>query len=193
MNKEFEIEKVSRLLDADHYYDEVTEINYLGEIPTTNIEIEKTHNFLVDNILISNTAKSTTLANLMMAGATMIPNFNQLYVSPAMAQTNEFVRDKLEPVILNSPFIRKYMVDTNLVQNVFKKQFANGSVINSRYALLNADRIRGMSIDKLLFDETQDLRKDVITVIKETMTRSNYKETIYAGTPKRTKGTLADL
>lgn len=39
----------------------------------------------------------------------------------------------------------------------------------------------------------QDLKKDVITVIQETMSRSLIKKSVYAGTPKRTKGTLADL
>ncbi len=139
------------------------------------------------------TAKSTSLANILLARALMKPNFKQLYVSPAVAQTQEFVRDKLEPVIKNSPLIRDYFVDAHMVQNVFKKEFKNGSVINMRYALLNADRIRGISSDVCLFDETQDLRKDVIGVIEETMSRSVTKRSIYAGTPKRTKGTLADL
>lgn len=139
------------------------------------------------------TAKSTTLANILLSRALMKNNFRQLYVSPAKDQTTEFSRDKLEPVIQNSPLIKNHFLDSRLVQNVLKKEFANGSVVNLRYALLNADRVRGISADVNLFDETQDLRKDVIAVIRETMSRSLHKKTIYAGTPKRTKGTLADL
>lgn len=138
------------------------------------------------------TAKSTTLANMMLANASMTSDLRQLYVSPAVAQTQEFSRDKIEPVIKQSPFMRKYMVNSKMVQNVLKKEFANRSVIDLRYALLDADRIRGISADWNFFDETQDLRKDVIGVIKETMARSMVKRTVYAGTPKRTKGTLAD-
>lgn len=136
--------------------------------------------------------KSTTLANIMLSNAAMTPDLRQLYVSPAVAQTQEFSRDKVEPVIRQSPFIRKYMVNSKLVQNVYKKEFANRSVIDLRYALLDADRIRGISADVNLFDEVQDLRKDVIGVVKETMSRSLIKNSWYTGTPKRTKGTLAD-
>lgn len=189
----FEVERLDDLLNADQYFDEVTEVNYLGELSSTNIEVEKTKNFYIDGIAVSNTAKSTSLANLIMARASMIPNIKQLYVSPAVAQTNEFARDKLEPVIMNSPFIRDHMIDPKRVQNVLKKEFANNAVINLRYALLNADRIRGISSDITYFDETQDLLKDVITVVQETMSRSMIKKNVYAGTPKRTRGTLADL
>lgn len=138
-------------------------------------------------------SKSTTLANMMLANAAMIPFHRQLFVSPAVAQTTEFSRSKLEPVIQLSPFFRKHLLDPALVQNVFKKEFKNGSVIDMRYALLTADRIRGISTDRIYFDEAQDLRQDVIGVIEETMNRSLWKKVVYAGTPKRTKGTLADL
>jgi phage terminase large subunit GpA-like protein len=139
------------------------------------------------------TAKSTTLANMLLTRALMRPYLRQLYVSPAKDQTEEFSRDKIQPVIDTSPIIQQNFLDPNRVQRVLKKEFANGSVINMRYALLNADRVRGISADINLFDETQDLLKDVITVIRKTMARSEIKNTIYAGTPKRTKGTLADL
>jgi len=139
------------------------------------------------------TAKSTTLANMLLTRALMRPYLRQLYVSPAKDQTEEFSRDKIQPVIDTSPIIQQNFLDPNRVQRVLKKEFANGSVINMRYALLNADRVRGISADINLFDETQDLLKDVITIIRKTMARSEIKNTIYAGTPKRTKGTLADL
>jgi hypothetical protein len=138
-------------------------------------------------------SKSTTLANMMLANASMIPYLRQLYISPAVLQTQEFARDKLEPVINQSPLFRKYYVSPDLIQNVYKKEFLNGSVINLRYALLTADRIRGISADFLFADECQDLLPDVLAVTEETMSRSMYKYSVYAGTPKRTKGTLASL
>jgi hypothetical protein len=129
----------------------------------------------------------------MMSRAVMHGNSGQLYVSPSVAQTQEFSRSKLEPVIMNSPLIYNQYVSPKLVQNVLKKKFTNQSRIDLKYALLDANRIRGISADYNYFDETQDLLKDVITVIQETMSRSLIKKNVYAGTPKRTKGTLADL
>lgn len=176
----------------DFYLEEIAEITYLGEVSTTGVEMEYTKTFLIDQIATHNTAKSTSLANILLARALMIPQLRQLYVSPAYLQTEEFAREKVETVIKDSPLIKRHFVDGNVIQNVLKKQFKNGSVINLRYALLNAERIRGISSDICLFDETQDLKKDVIGVIEETMSQSTIKKRIYVGTPKRTKGTLAD-
>lgn len=177
----------------DFYFDPIEKIEDIGEQPSTAIEIEGTHTFYIDHLATHNTAKSTTLANMMMARAIMHSDSGQLFVSPAVAQTQEFSRSKLEPVIMNSPLIRNNYVSPKLVQNVLKKKFTNQSRIDLKYALLSADRIRGISADWNYFDETQDLLKDVITVVQETMSRSLIKKSVFAGTPKRTKGTLADL
>ena len=139
------------------------------------------------------TAKSTTLANLMISNSAMIPHFKSLYIAPAVDQAKVFSHDRVAPVMEGSPIIKEYFTSPNIVNNVFKKQLLNGSTMNIRYALLNADRIRGYSADMNIFDEAQDLVPDIIPVVKETMSRSNYKISLYSGTPKRTKGTLADL
>lgn len=139
------------------------------------------------------TAKSTSLANLMVANAAMIPYFKVLYIAPTVDQTKVFSRDRVQPVIESSPLIKDHFINSSIVQNVFMKQFLNGSRMYLRYALLNADRIRGYSADMNLFDECQDLKADVIPVIQETMSRSIHKKVVYAGTPKRSKGTLAKL
>lgn len=180
-------------IKEDFYFDPIEKIKNIGSKSTTSIEVEGTHTFYIDHLATHNTAKSTTLANMIMSRAIMHSDSGQLYVSPAVAQTQEFSRSKLEPVIMNSPLIRNNYVDPKLVQNVHKKRFTNHSRIDLRYALLSGDRIRGISSDYNYYDECQDLLKDVITVIAETMTRSEVKKSVYAGTPKRTKGTLADL
>lgn len=139
------------------------------------------------------TAKSTTLANIMVANSALIPYFRTLYVAPTVDQTKVFSRDRVAPVLEGSPLIKENYMNTSLVQNVFMKQLLNGSRMYLRYALLSADHLRGYSSDFNLFDEAQDLRADIIPVVQETMSRSLYKRSLYSGTPKRTKGTLADL
>ena len=139
------------------------------------------------------TSKSTSLANLMIANSAMIPNFKSLYVSPTVDQTKVFSHDRIAPVIEGSPFIKHKYVNTKLVQNVFMKQFVNGSKMYLRYALLNADRLRDYSSDMNLYDECQDLLPDIIPIANQSMSRSMHKKTLFAGTPKRSRGTLADL
>lgn len=139
------------------------------------------------------TSKSTTLANIMVSNSSLIPYFKTLYVSPTVDQTKVFSRDRVAPVLESSPLMKEHYLSTSLVQNVFMKQLLNGSRMYLRYALLSADHLRGYTSDICLFDEAQDLKADIIPVVQETMSRSMYKRTIYSGTPKRTKGTLADL
>lgn len=145
-------------------------------------------------------AKSTTLANEMVLNSIIMPQvdpfnygggFKTLYVSPSVMQTKIFSQDRLGPVIESSPFIKTNYMNSTMTNNVFYKQFVNGSRMYLRYALLTADRIRGMSADENLFDEVQDLLEDNIAVIQQTMSRSMYKRSLYAGTPKRTRGALA--
>ena len=154
------------------------------------------YNCNADDIVLKfsrQTAKSTTLANLMLINSVATSFFRTLYVSPTVDQTKVFSNDRVAPSMEGSPVLKDYYMSTTLIQNVFTKQFLNGSKIYLRYALLTADRLRGISADMNVWDECQDIRADIIPVVRETMSRSMYKRSIYAGTPKRTQGTLADL
>tara|TARA_Y100000034_G_C6888691_1_gene408434 strand:+ start:53 stop:1615 length:1563 start_codon:yes stop_codon:yes gene_type:complete len=139
------------------------------------------------------TSKSTTLANIIIANSAMIPQFKSMYVSPTVDQTKVFSHDRVAPVLEASPYMKSKYLNSQLVQNVFMKQLINGSKMYLRYALLNADRLRGYSTDMNVYDETQDLIADIIPISNQSMSRSTYKRTIFAGTPKRTRGTLADI
>jgi hypothetical protein len=129
--------------------------------------------------------KSTSLANLIIANAILLPHdptpthpisggFMQLFVSPSVDQTKIFSYDRITPP-MESPFVKKYYLSGNLVQNVFSKQLLNGSKIYLRYAHLTADRLRGISSDAVFFDEVQDINMDIIYVVSQTMSRSFYK------------------
>lgn len=148
------------------------------------------------------TAKSTTMANIMLADAIMRsknPNnpgsggFQQMYVSPTVDQTKIFSHDRVKPVMEGSPWLKKYFMDPKVDQSVFVKQLRNASKIYLRYALLSADRLRGYSIDKIYWDEAQDILEHIMPVAEQGMSRSYYKERVYSGTPKLTQGTLANL
>ncbi len=139
------------------------------------------------------TAKSTTIANLMVTDCAVHPYFKTLYVSPTVKQTKVFSNDRVAPILDSSPLLKRYYLNSKVIQNVFTKQFLNGSRLYLQYALLNADKLRGLSTDKIYFDECQDLREDVLPIILESSNRSLFKEVVYAGTPKTTKGTLANL
>lgn len=144
-------------------------------------------------------AKSTTLANLALAKMIVMPQtrpefaggFKTLYIAPTVEQVKVFSHDRITPVVDQSPFIKNHFINSSQIQNVFHKRFTNGSSMYFRYAAASADKARGLSIDMLFADEIQDIPDDNVTVIQQAMARSLYKRTLYAGTPKRTIGTLA--
>ena len=89
------------------------------------------------------TAKSTTLANIMVANSALIPHFRTLYVAPTVDQTKVFSRDRVSPVLETSPLMKQHYINSAMPQNVFMKQLLNYSKMYLRYALLSADHLRG--------------------------------------------------
>jgi len=177
------------IYNADIIYDRIISIEILPPEETTNIEMEFPYNnFFIDNILTHN---STTLAAMTATNSILMPGYQSLYVAPTVDQSKIFSHDRLAPFLEGSPWVKKHYLSSSLIQNVFTKQLLNQSKIYVRYALLTADRLRGLSADQICYDETQDLVLDLIPVIDEVMSRSNYKKRIFAGTPKLTRGTLA--
>lgn len=137
-------------------------------------------------------SKSTTLVNRMITDTLTNPMFNALYVSPRIQQTKMFSNDRMQPTLLESPIIQRKYYDKNLAGSVFDKKFTNGSQMYFRYCYQSADSIRGISSDAIYYDELQDLPINELPVIDETMKVSDYKWTVKAGTPKRSKGPLAE-
>jgi len=147
-------------------------------------------------------SKSTLEANIILANSCTLPRdpttpghypggFRSLYVSPSVDQTKVFSYDRIGPVIEESPFIKKHYYNRALRNNVFNKTLVNRANIYLRYALLSPDRLRGMSIDAICWDEAQDLLPDVMEIVRQSMFTSKYKWEWVVGTPKRRQGTLA--
>ena len=110
-------------------------------------------------------AKSTTLANIMLARMILMPQafedfeggFRILSVSPTVEQVRVFSYDRIDPVIEQSPIFKKYFVNSSMIQNVFQKRFLNGSVLYLRYGSSTADRIRGISAAMNCFDSNTEI------------------------------------
>ena len=96
-----------------------------------------------------------------------------------------------------SPIINKRFLHPDLSDRVFHKQFTNGSEMLFTYgcdAIDGADRLRGPSADRVLYDEVQEMLYDpVIVVGNETLSESDYAYETYAGTPKSMENTIQYL
>lgn len=167
-------------LDADVLWDEVTQLDDLGEQWCYDITVRDHHNFVAGAIVTHN---STTLGNRALAMSCLLPHFRVLYVSPSSTQTKEFSKTRIKEMMETCPDLRVWF-PSSLTDNVFEKRSINRSTITLRYAFLNADRTRGLSSDLVEIDEIQDQLLENIPVIEETASHSPYRYFLYSGTPK---------
>jgi len=128
--------------------------------------------------------KSTTVSSLAVTELTSHPYWRSLYVAPRQDQITAFATDKLGPMLLNSPLIKKYYIDSSCKQQVFLRELLNQSAIYLRSCYLNADGIRGLTANSVYIDEVQDIHYDSLPVIEECTSRKNPKRMYYTGTPK---------
>lgn len=171
---------------SDIYWDEVVEIENIGEQECVDFTVGRNHNFVCDGFITHN---STTLGNKLLTYAALVPYFKSLYVSPSHTQTKVFSRDRIKEPIQLSPQLGS-LSNPRLLSNILEKKFINGSQITLRFAFLNADRVRGIPTDKVLIDEIQDILLENIPVIEECASHSPYKLFTYSGTPKSLDNTI---
>lgn len=142
-------------------------------------------------------AKSTTVCNLQIIESIIRPHWRSLYVSPSALQTRQYSNEKLRPTLTDSPFVAKYLFGKGVTDQVFEKTLLNGSYLFLRYAFLTAARSRGIPASRLFFDEAQDLLKDNIKVISQSLSASRLSagvpgKEMLTGTPLTFSNTLEE-
>lgn len=119
------------------------------------------------------------------------PPIRVAHLFPQIGLVKRFAQDKLEGLIRDAEddFINKNKLKSgNAVDNLTYKQFETGSLwIESTGR--DGDRIRGMTLDVLFFDEVQDMLSLAIGNTTKTLTAAKYGPPgrgvqVYFGTPK---------
>lgn len=139
-------------------------------------------------------AKSTSLANFIIAESIAIPHFREYYVSPSKEQTLIFSNTRVGKVLSYSPLIKKYFQSPEHADRVLHRSYTNGSENAFTYACDDADRARGFSADRVSYDEFQDMLYDaVVPVINACMKNSDFRFETYTGTPKTMEASIQYL
>jgi hypothetical protein len=180
----------SKYIEGHVDWDEIVEIRNIGKHKCVDLEIENTHNYLLDGIVSHN---STSLAAQGVVISNCIPYFNTLYVTPLFEMIRRFSGNYVRGFIEESP-VKNLWTSSTTSSNVLQRSFNNKSNMFFSYAFLDADRTRGLNCNKCSFDEIQDLDETFIPIIRETMSGSPYGDiSQYAGTPKTLDNTLEKL
>lgn len=175
--------------EGDAMYDKVVSIKRIGVFPTFDIEVAGAHNFVSDNICVHN---SMSLSRSEIFDLMSIPNFQILYVAPLQEQSrrysdlyiNEAIQSCTLAQRLQNSGLTGVLSDAKIIKATGHQTFANGSGIQLTYAKTSADRVRGVTADRIDFDEVQDQSPDAMPIIQESLTSSSYGCSRYTGTAK---------
>jgi hypothetical protein len=128
-------------------------------------------------------AKTTTMAAFLLAMARSVPYLKVLCITPLYEQIRRFSHSYVRKFIDESP-IRDTFVDDTTVNQILQRSFINGASLYFSFALLDAERARGIPSDFLFIDELQNVFGELVPILVETQSASPLKIKRYAGTPK---------
>jgi hypothetical protein len=137
-------------------------------------------------------SKSTSLAAHGVVVANSLPFFKTLYVTPLFEQIRRFSNNYVRSFIEQSP-VKSQWSGTDTENNVLQRSFKNKSMMLFSFAMLDADRVRGVSADRMCIDEVQDMDPEFIPIIQETMSYSRFAMSHFTGTPKSLDNPLEGL
>jgi hypothetical protein len=161
-------------------WDEIVSISPRGRKRCWDVTVASLNNYVLNGLLSHN---STSLAahGVILAGC--VPGFKTLYVTPLYEQIRRFSNNYVRPFIEYSP-ISHLWTGTSTERSVLQRSFSNGAMMQFSFALLDADRVRGIAADKVGIDEVQDMDPDHLPIIRETMSHSSWSVQQFTGTPK---------
>lgn len=178
------------LQHGDVWWDTVTSVTEVGERETFDITVDGVHSFLLNGVFTHNSA---SLSASTIARCTGIPSFNVLYVTPLYEQVRRLSSQYVQPMINTSP-LQGLWRGRNAKNSVLQQSFKNGSNMFFSYAYTSVDRVRGLgNIAICGIDEIQDMNREFLPVIEETMSASEWGIAQYSGTPKTLDNTLTKL
>lgn len=136
--------------------------------------------------------KSTVMSAHGIITCTSVPYFRTLYVTPLFEQVRRLSNNYVRPFIDQSP-VKDLWSGTSTENSVLQRSFKNNSMMQFSFALLDADRVRGVRADKMVIDEVQDMNRDHIPIIREVMSASPWGMSQFTGTPKTPDNTIEGL
>ena len=131
-------------------------------------------------------AKSTTIAARQRMFAHILPRFKSIYIAPKSDQLATYA-NKFRDLEMAFRFNKQHH---KFRQNLYLKEYANGSSIELFNVDTQVTNIRGKSADELIFDEYQNFDPEFEPEVSEIQSATEMPITIYAGTSLTTDSAL---
>jgi hypothetical protein len=147
--------------------------------------------------------KSMNLSRSEILDMVQIPHFQCLYVAPLQSQAQRYSQLYLKEAIStckpavvlqsNEEFLATSGNNAAVVRSVGHQSFANGAGIQLTYAKTSPDRARGITADRIDFDEIQDQLINHLPIISESLSNSDWGCRRFTGTAKTTDNIIEYL
>lgn len=134
------------------------------------------------NIVIMKSAQigiSEMSARLAVARSVLINGFSTIYTLPSALAARDFMRDRINPVIDGSPYLRD--LASKDVDNTGTKKFGD-SFIHLKGCQVDRQAI-SVPADLLVNDEVDNSDQDVMTLFESRLIHSKYAMTVKLSTP----------
>lgn len=136
--------------------------------------------------------KSTAEAVKQIVRAAIKSFSTALTLLPLQSQSQRFSRLYVDSILMSSDEL-KNRVSKKLIYTAHLKQLTNGSELHYSYVSDSPDRIRGISVRDVYWDEIQDIIIDHIPIAEQCASHYPDSRFSYCGTPKTLDNTLEGL
>jgi hypothetical protein len=121
---------------------------------------------------------STAFCARQLINSNILPKYRSLYIVPHSDQRDTYANRLAEM----SKAFRFPETSKHHRQNLFLREFSNGSVVELIRVLTSADPSRGKTSQELLWDEVQNMDPGLEPEVQQTQKSAELPVTIYAGT-----------
>jgi hypothetical protein len=161
-------------------------------VPVRCIRVDNhSHLFLCGRAMIPthNTTNANAVTMMDMIWREM---FRTMYVVPLAIYATRLHHIHMNPMI-RACRLPIDIQDRGCVNNVNEKTFTSGGHYHGVSCFNSAGNALGLAIDRLIFDEIQDLNLDFVPQIRETLRTSDYRWESYFGTARGVENTIQVL
>ena len=137
-------------------------------------------------------AKTTFLSMDQILKIAFQAPYYLLNIHPSDAQTKKFSQINIDEA-LKSSSVFKSLYNRDCIYNVHLKTFTNGSVLHFSYVGIGPERLRGISVQEINFDEIQSIYYEDIPVVEQCASSYADSKFVYAGTPGTSDNTIETL
>lgn len=136
--------------------------------------------------------KSTSAANFMVAECIGQPHWEAIGVLPSIMQMRRFSNQRVGKIISDSPIIKKWFTNSQVKKNTMERGILNGSMMYFG-ALSQVESLRGLSANRILEDEVQDMVSDDLPIVEEALSgQSSERQFILRTGTAKTVGNLLE-